>query len=702
MEAVMASAKEFPTGRIRNVAVLGHAGSGKTSLVDALCFAAGSSRRRGRVEDGQALTLTTPEEVAHRVSMQLTPAHAEWLDTRINLLDTPGYLDFNGEARAAVRVADAAILVLGATEGVQVGTERMWEFCEERGIPRILFVSMMDRDRADFMAVYRDIREHLTERVIPVEIPVGAGDGFSGIINLFSERTHRYRTPDGKGEYDEEDVPAELAALFEEWETELQETLATTDENLLEEYLVGGRISREQALEAMARAMRTGEVVPLFCGSAHTGYGMRALLRKMVELFPSPAETGRVEARRPELEHVVELSPDAAEPVTALVFKTTSEPHVGALSYLRVFSGTLRNGSEMLNPRTGAREKVNHLAIPHGKDRLPVEVLHAGDIGVVTKLRDTMTNDTLCDPERALVLEPIEFPRPEVSVAVTGRSRADEDRLGEALSAMAREDPTFVTEYDPELRQTLMRGVGELHLEIQLERMKRRYGIDVETSRPRVAYRETLRGPAEARGRFKKQTGGRGQFGDCRIRIEPRPRGTGYEFVNSIKGGVIPGKYIPSVDRGIQEAAERGILAGFPVVDFQAECVDGSFHPVDSSDIAFKVAGSMAFRNAAAAAGLVLLEPIIEVAVTTPDENTGDILADLTQRRGRIMGMLPRAGQSVIRALVPEAELYRYAAGLRSMTQGRAHHTRTFTGYEAVPEAVAGRIVEERAGGATA
>ncbi len=692
----MASAREYTTERIRNVAVLGHGGSGKTALVDALAFVAGTSQRHGDPTEGTALTMHAPEEAAHGISIQLTPAYAEHLDTKLNLLDTPGYLDFTGEALAAVRVADAAVVVVGATSGVEVGTEKVWEYCEARGLPRMIFVSMMDKENASFDKVYQDIKSRLTAKVLPVEIPIGEGEDFHGIINLFSERAHLYKKGTTSGEYEEADVPDELRARFQEWETELQETLATTDESLLETYLEGGHISRDEAIEAMARLMARGEIVPLFCGASNRTYGIRALLRKMVELFPHPGEAGPETARRPGLDQTVELKTDDAGPLAALVFKTTTEPHVGELSFFRIFSGRVENGMEVVNASSGQAEKLNHLSIPLGKDRLEVGRLHAGDIGVVAKLKGTHTNDTLCAKERPLELEKIPFPRPDIAIAIRGATRNDEDKLGEVLPRLHEEDPTFVAEFNAELHQTIARGLGELHLDVQIERMHRKYHVDVETEEPRIAYRETVTASAEGQGRYKKQTGGRGQFGDCWIRIHPLPRGEGYTFVDSIKGGVIPGKFLPSVDRGVQEAARKGILAGYPVVDFSVECYDGSYHTVDSSDIAFQVAASMAFHKVANQARPVLLEPILEVDVTTPDEYVGDIMGDITQRRGRVLGMEPQDGRTVIKAQVPEAELYKYASTLRSMTQGRAHHTRRFLSYEPVPEYEAQKIIESR------
>ena len=682
----MASAKEYSTDKIRNVAVLGHGGAGKTSLIDALCYTAGSSRRKGSVSEGNALTMYTPEEASHGISLQCTPAFCEHSGTKINLLDTPGFMDFVGETLAAIRVADSAVIVVSATSGVEVGTETVWEYAENRGIPRLFFVSMMDKEHASFDRVYQDIKARLTEKVVPVEIPIGEGPDFHGIINLFSERAHLYKAGTEKGEYDEADIPEELQAKFDEWETELQETLATTDEALLDRYLEGEKITREEAIEAMAKGVASGDIVPLFCGSAERSYGMQALLKKMVELCPSPADRGGETAQRAGMDEEVHLSPSDDETFSAFIYKTASEPHVGDLSYFRVVSGSVRNGQEVKNGERGSTEKLNHLSVSMGKERFEVAKLHAGDLGVVAKLKGAHTNDTLCDMSRQVVLEKIDFPEPEIAVAIRGEGRGDEDKLGVVLPKLHEEDPTFVAQFDPEIHQTIARGLGELHLAVQMERMKRKYGVGVEMEQPKIAYRETITKEAEGQGRHKKQSGGRGQFGDCKIRLKPRGVGEGYEFVNSIKGGVIPTKYIPSVDRGIREAADRGILAGFPCVDFEAECYDGSYHAVDSSDIAFKLAGSIGFKNVAMKCRPVILEPIIEVTVTSPEDYVGDIMSDINQRRGKVLGMEPAAGRTTVKALVPEAELYKYSTSLRAITQGRAHHSRSFSRYEPVPE----------------
>lgn len=690
----MSSAREYRTQQIRNIVILGHGGSGKTSLIDALAFTAGTSRRRGSAKEGTALTMYTEEEVGHGISMQTTLAYAEWLGVKINLLDTPGYLDFTGEALAATRVADGAVIVLGAAHGVEVGTEKVWEYCTERGIPRLFFVSMMDKEHADFEKVYAEIKSTLTDRVIPVEIPMGTGEEFRGIVNLFSGRAHVYRPDTATGEYDETEIPPEMQDKADRWRTELFETIAATDDSLLEQYLEGEEIDRGAVIQAMKAAMIRGELFPLFCGAPEKSWGVRALLNKLVELMPSPAEAARELAQRPGLDQVVELRGDDDGPFAALVFKTTTEPHVGELSFFRIFSGTVANGQEVLNASRESPEKLAHIAIAQGKERIEVPRLHAGDIGVVAKLRNTHTNDTLCGAERPLVLQPIDFPEPDISTAIRAATRSDEDKIGNGLQKLHEEDPTFHSAYDPELRQTIVRGLGELHLEVQLERLKRKFGVTVHTEQPRIPYRETIRSVAEGQGKYKKQSGGRGQYGDCWIRLKPLARGEGYRFVDSIVGGVIPGKFIPSVDKGVQDAARRGVLAGYPVVDFECECYDGTYHTVDSSDIAFQVAGSLAFQKVAALANPVLLEPVMEVDVVTPEEYMGDIIGDLNQRRGRVLGMEPDGKKTRIRALVPQAELYKYATSLRSISHGRAVHTRRFHGYEEVPSQVAQKVIE--------
>jgi elongation factor G len=689
----MASAPSFTTDRIRNVVVVGHGGAGKTTLVDACCHAAGSSRRHGSSADGTALTMFTPEEIAHGVTMNVSVAHAVWMDTKVNFLDTPGYLDFLGETKAGIRVADGAICLVSGTNGVEVGTERVWELLEERHLPTVIFVTMMDRQNVDFEQVFRDVKEHLTPKVIPVEVPIGSGEDFRGIINLFTERAHLFRRDADAGQFEEADIPEEYRDIEHRYYQELIETIAATDDTLLEHYLEGDTITREEAVHALKQAMLRGDLVPLFVGAPNHEWGVRTLLTEIVELMPSPqerpAETATGRTGNP-----VELRGLNSDPFCALVFKTTSEPHVGELSFFRVFGGSVRSGEEVYNATREKPEKLAHLSIAQGKERQEVEELRAGDIGVVAKLRDTHTNDTLSAPGHPLVLEGVAFPDPDIAIAVEAATRGEEDKLSVGLHKLHEEDPCFVAEYTPELRQTIARGLGELHLEVQMERLKRKYGVEVVLRAPRIPYRETIRAISEAQGKYKKQTGGRGQYGDAHVRLKPLTRGGGYRFTDAIVGGVIPGKYVPAVDRGIQEAAVRGVLAGFPVVDFEAECYFGSYHSVDSSEAAFKVAGSMAFQQAAEKAQPVILEPVMRVEVYTPDEFLGDVIGDLNQRRGQILGIEAAGRLQKVSALVPQAELYKYSTALRSLTQGRATHTRAFHAYEEVPPHETQKLIE--------
>jgi elongation factor G len=690
----MTAGRAYPSEQIRNVVLLGHGGAGKTTLVEALCFATGTSRRHGSVKEGTALTMYSEEEIAHGISIQCANAYAEWEGIKVNLLDTPGYMDFAGDAIAATRVADGAVIVLGATAGVEVGTEKVWEYCESRGIPRLFFVSMMDREHASFDKVCGEIRQHVTDHAYPAELPIGEGENFRGVVNLFTGKARMFDSGPGHHDYEEVEVPAELQERAQQLRQELFEAIAATNDDLLERYLEGGEITSEEALSALKTAMLGGELFPIFCGAAERAWGMRTLLRAMVRIVPSPSEAPHELAQRPGLDQVVELKGEDSAPLAALIFKTTTEPHVGELSYFRIFSGTMKNGQEVWNAAQEKAEKLAHLAVPQGRERLEVDRLHAGDIGVLVKLKNSHTNDTLTTQERPVVLQQINFPEADMSLAVRAASRSDEDKIGIGLAKLHEEDHTFHFGYDPELRQTIVRGMGELHLEVQMERLRRKYHVEVVTEEPRIPYRETIRKPAEAQGKYKKQTGGHGQFGDCHVRLRPLGRGEGYRFTDAITGGVIPNKFIPSVDKGVQEAARKGLLAGYPLVDFEAECYFGSYHAVDSSDIAFQIAGSMAFQKAAESASPVLLEPILEVEVVTPESYMGDVIGDLNHRRGKILGMEQEGMKTHIRALVPQAELYKYATTLRSLTQGRAYHSRKLYGYEEVPANVQTKIVE--------
>ncbi|MDQ2666676.1 MAG: elongation factor G [Gemmatimonadota bacterium] len=690
--------REYQGSEIRNIAVVGHGGSGKTSLVDALAFVSGSSKRHGSVADGTALTDTAPEETERGYSINLGCAHAEWMNSKINLLDTPGFLDFHGDAIAGLAAADGALCVIGAAGGVEVGTERMFREAVDRRDPVLFVVTMMDKEHADFDAIYRQIKSRLTPNVIPIEVPIGEGADFHGVVNLFDRKAHVYARGGKSGAYEETDVPAELQAQFDRYYSELIETIASTDDTLLERYLNGDEISRDDAVAAMKAAMKRGDLFPLFCVSSTLNYGTRAVLTTIVELMPNAYEMEELHAfTGAEGDHTVEIHAQDEAPFAALVFKTQSEPHVGDVSIFRILSGSVTSGDEVYNATRDVTEKLNHLAIPQGRERAEVPRLHAGDIGCVAKLRNTHTNDTLSTRAHPVRLAQIAYPEPLVELAIHPTNRADEEKLQLGLHRLHDEDPTFETHWNPETHETLVAGMGERHLEVELAKLKRKFGVVAEFSKPKIAYRETIRAGAEGQGKHKKQSGGRGQFGDCWVRIMPTPRGEGFRFEDRIVGGAIPSKFIPAVERGIHEAAERGVLAGFPLVDFQVELYDGSYHSVDSNEMSFRMAGIQAFNSVAPKCRPVLLEPLDDIEIVIPEDSLGDVLGDLSARRGHILGTeAPENSVGTrVHAIVPQSELYLYASALQSMTHGRASLRRRFRGYEEVPNDAAQRVVEE-------
>ncbi len=690
--------REYQGSEIRNIAVVGHGGSGKTSLVDALAFVSGTSKRHGSVGDGTSLTDTAPEELERGFSINLGCAHAEWMDTKINLLDTPGFLDFQGDAIAGLAAADGALCVIGATSGVEVGTERMFREAVARRDPVLFVVTMMDKEHANFDAIYQQIKQRLTSKVIPIEVPVGEGADFHGVVNLFDRKAHVYARGAKSGAYEETDVPPEVRPQFDRYYAELIETIAATDDTLLERYLNGEELSRDEAVAAMKAAMKRGELFPLFCASSTLTYGTRAVLTTIVELMPSAYEMEELHALMgAEGDQPVEIHATDDAPFAAIVFKTQSEPHVGDVSVFRILSGSVRNGDELYNATRDVTEKLNHLAVMQGRDRIEVPRLHAGDIGCVAKLRNTHTNDTLSTRAHPVRLAQVEFPAPLVELAIHSTNRTDEEKLQQGLHRLHEEDPTFETHWNAETHETLVSGMGERHLEVALGKLKRKFGVVAELSKPKIAYRETIRARAEGQGKHKKQSGGRGQFGDCWVRIMPTSRGDGIRFEDCIVGGAIPSKFIPAVERGIHEAAERGVLAGFPLVDFQVELYDGSYHTVDSNEMSFKMAGIQAFKAVAPKCRPVLLEPLDDVEIVTPEESLGDVLGDLSARRGHILGTEApeNAVGTRVRAVVPQSEMHLYASALQSMTHGRASFRRHFRGYEEMPNDAAQRIVDD-------
>jgi elongation factor G len=692
--------KSFRSADIRNVAVVGHGASGKTTLVDALAFVAGTSKRHGHIKDGTTLTDFAPDEIERGYSINLAVAHAEWMDTKINLIDTPGYLDFHGEAVAGLDAADGVLLCVAANAGVEVGTEKMFRAAVQRRDPVLFVATLMDKEHADFDRIYQQIKARLTNKVIPVEVPVGAGAQFKGIINLFAKKAFMYKPGTKTGEYEEVDIPESEQAMFDRYYNELIEAISATDDTMLERYLEGAEIGRDEAIHGMKEAMKRGDLFPLFCVSAELTYGIGALLTEIVQLMPSAYEMEEIHAFKGAVgDKTVEIHALDDKPFAALVFKTYAEPHVGDVSFFRIFQGMVANGQEVYNATRDGAEKVNHLSIPLGKERIEVPMLHAGDIGCVAKLRNTHTNDTLSTKDHPVRLPGVPFPDPVVTFAVRAATRNDEEKLQTGLHRLHDEDPKFQTNYNAETHETLIHGLGERHVEMAMQRLKRKFGVGAELSKPKVAYRETILGKGEGQGRHKKQTGGRGQFGDCWIRMKPRPRGAGYLFKDEIVGGVIPSKFIPAVDKGIQEASVRGILAGCPLVDFEVELFDGSYHSVDSNEMSFKLSGILAFRTVAPKCKPVLLEPIEEVTIVTPDEYLGDVMGNVSSRRGSILGT-DSSGDgagTTVRALIPQAELHLYATELNSMTHGRGGYSHKFHKYEQMPSDAAQKVIDEYA-----
>ena len=692
--------RQYQARDIRNVAVVGHGASGKTTLVDALAFVSGSSKRHGSIKDGTTLTDHTPEEIERGYSIELGCGFAEWMDTKINLIDNPGYLDFQGDAIAGVAAADGAVCVVSAAAGVEVGTLKMFREATSRQDPVLFVVSMMDKEHADFDRVYHEVKERLTNKVVPVEIPIGSGPSFRGVMNLFARRAYLYKQGVRTGEYTETDIPADEQARFDRYYQELIEAVSATDDAMLERYLDGAEIGRDEAIQGMKEAMKRMDLFPLFAVSADHTIGIQALLTELVQLMPSAFEMEEVHAfKGAEGRNTVEIHAVDANPFAALVFKTHSEPHVGEVSYFRVFSGTVTNGQEVFNATRDLTEKMGHLCVAQGKERIEVPMLHAGDIGCVAKLKNTHTNDTLSTRDHPVRLPQIAFPEPVVSFAVHASSRNDEEKLQPGLHRLHDEDPTFETHYNAETHETIISGMGERHLEVSMAKLRRKYNVSSELTRPRIPYRETITGRAEGQGRHKKQSGGRGQFGDCWVRMGPRPRGAGYQFVDKIVGGVIPSNFRPAVDKGIQEASARGILAGYPLVDFEVELFDGSYHSVDSNEMSFKMAGILAFKTVSPKCRPVLLEPLDEVEIHVPDSYMGDVMGDLNQRRGRIMGTDSKgdATGAVVKAIVPEAELHLYATDLNSLTHGFASYTKRFFSYEQMPADAAQKVIAESA-----
>jgi elongation factor G len=666
-------------GKIRNVAVIGHRGTGKTSLVESLLYESGTINRLGTVAEKTTVADYDDDERKRGISISAAVTHLEWEGRTINLIDTPGEPSFQADVLSALRVVEGAIVTVSGVLGVEVGTERLWRRCDELGTSRLVLVNLLDRERADFFAALEQLQERLSDKCVAVEIPIGSESEFHGVVDLVHMVAYLHGE-DAAGHDESVPIPDDLTQLAEEYHDKLMDVVAETSDELMERYLEGGEITREEMAQALKQLVTDGQVFPVGCGAATRNIGAHGLLDLIVEGLPSPARARNV--------------PESGGASTlAYVFKTIADPYSGKISLMRVFAGTLTGDSQLVNSRTHGKERIGQLLLVQGKDHTPVDELGPGMIGAVAKLKETNTGDVLADVDAPAPVEPIALPAPVVSFAIEARSKGDEDKVHASLRRLQEEDPSLDVHRDEETGETIVGGLSQMHVETVLERMQRRFGVEVDLKPPRVPYRETIRRSARAHGRHKKQTGGRGQFGDCHIEIEPMEGHEGYEFVDKIVGGVIPQGFRPAVDKGIQEAMRKGELVGAPVVGVRVRLIDGSYHNVDSSEMAFKIAGSMAFKQAVAEADPVLLEPIMRLDITVPDENVGDVIGDMSSRRGRVLGMDPGAGTTVVHVEVPMAEVLAYAPDLTSMTGGRGDYAMQFLRYEEVPAHAAQSVI---------
>jgi elongation factor G len=685
--------KVYSGSEIRNVAVVGHNDTGKTTLVSQLLFNAGATTRMGRVEDGTTSTDFDPDEIERKHSISAAVAFAEWKDTKINLLDTPGFGIFIMEAKGAMRVADAAALVVSGVTGVEVTTEKVWKFAEEFALPRLVIVNKLDRERSSFTRTLDALQKKFGKNVVPIQLPIGEEKDFKGIIDLVTMKALLYAT-DGSGKYETKDIPAELATEAGEWREKLIEKVAEGDDTLMEKFFEQGGLSTEELLDGLKREVAHHQIYPVLVASASHNIGGHAILDAFVSLLPSPVEVATIDGTNAKGEKVTfDRRPEAFP--AALVFKTFSDPFSGRVSLFRVYSGTLQSDHAYWNTGREHEERVGKLQVLQGKQQLPVPELRAGDIGAVAKLKDTLTGDTISTKDHQIVLQHVAYPEAAIAFAVEPKARGDEDKLGAAIHRIIEEDPTIRFARDMQTKEFLISGQGQLHVEIVVAKLKKKYNVDVVLHPPKVPYRETITRPADAHGRHKKQSGGHGQFADCKITVEPLPRGADFEFVDEIFGGSIPRQYIPAVEKGIQDARVKGYLAGFPMVDFRVRLKDGQYHDVDSSEMAFKIAGSLAYQEAMEKARPTLLEPIFHVDITAPSEYVGDLMGDLNSRRGRVEGVDAEEDSQVVHARVPLSEMLTYGSTLRSLTQGRGSFHMEYSHYEEVPRNLQEKIIAE-------
>ncbi len=686
---------KFETANIRNLGIVGQGDAGKTSLAEAILFNTGMIDRLGRVDDGTSTMDFEPEETKRQITISAGLNHCEWGDCNLHIIDTPGYTNFLHDSRNCLRVLSGAALVVSAVDGVKAQSMKIWEWCDEFKIPRIVFINKMDRDRADFDKTIAELEKSLSTRAIPVAMPMGSGETFTGIIDLLDMKARTFQF-DGKGTFQESDVPAEYLDDAETLRFGLMEAAAEADDSLMEKYLETETLSRDELLRGLRKGTLTGVFTPVFCGSATANVGIRNFLDFVVKCLPSPLDEEPQSGTNPKTGDTEERRPDSKEPFSALVFKTVSDPYAGKLTLFRIYSGALKSDSTIFNPNKDTTERIGQIFEMEGKKQHPVAEAVAGDIVAVAKLKETETGDTLCDGAKPIIFTSPAALKPVISFALAAKSKGDEDKIMSSLQRIMEEDPTYLVQRDEETKEMILAGMGQVHVEVAVEKLKRKFGVEVLLKEPKVPYRETIKKAVKQHYRHKKQSGGRGQFADVHIELAPLPRGAGYEFIDKVVGGVVPRQYIPAVDKGIQESIKHGILAGYPVQDFSVTLYDGGFHTVDSSEMAFKIAGSMAFKKGMEEANPVLLEPVMQMEITVPDECMGDVIGDMNSRRGKVLGFEAQGSSQLITVQVPMAEVLKYAPDLRSMTSDRGMFSMEFSHYEEVPAHLIAKILEAK------
>ena len=688
--------REFPLEKTRNIGIMAHIDAGKTTTTERILYYTGVNHKIGEVHDGAATMDWMEQEQERGITITSAATTCHWKGYRVNIIDTPGHVDFTVEVERSLRVLDGSVAVFSAKDGVQTQSETVWRQADHYHVPRIAFINKMDTVGADFLHAVKTMDTRLHARAIPMQLPIGAQDSFTGIVDLLTRQAEIYDSDDGK-QYHVEDVPADLADQVEELREQIIETAAEGSDELMEKYLEGEELTMEEVKASLRQQVLDCKLFPVFCGSAYKNKGIQMLLDAVLDYLPSPLDVPPVKGTTLDGEEVTREASDSA-PMASLAFKIMADPFVGKLAFFRVYSGIMNQGTYVLNSTKGKKERVGRILQMHANHRKEIDCAYSGDIAAAVGFKDVTTGDTLCDVDHPIILEKMEFPDPVISVAVEPKTKADQEKMGNALQRLAEEDPTFKVHTDPESNQTIISGMGELHLDIIVDRMRREFNVDCTVGKPQVAYRETIRKSVESEGKFIRQTGGHGQYGHCWLRLEPMEPGKGFEFENAVVGGVIPKEFINPIQTGVEAALEDGVVAGYPMVDIKVTVYDGSYHDVDSSEMAFKVAGSMAFKDGAKKADPVLLEPYMAVEVDVPEEYMGDVIGDLNSRRGRIDGMETENGESRIKGFVPLSEMFGYATGLRSSTQGRGTFTMTFDHYEEVPKAISQQITEERLG----